>query len=296
MRPLPRVCLLPRTSGLSYSPPMPELLELAEVARAEEARVAMGVSEIADVAVPFAGGWMCRAAPGSWANGVFGAGLSTEVSESEVRALIDFFTVAGIEPRVELCPLAHRSFTDALAKAGFALRCFENVFFRPINPDERITPPFAAPAALKIQVVDPLDEQDVERFAQASLGPFIPEGKEITQGMLDTTRRVARHPRCTCLMAELDGRIVSTGALEVSGHVAALFALSVLKDYRRRGIQQAMMAWRLNEAARRGARFATIGARPGIGTERNARRMGFQVAYTKAILIRPGANLTPVVE
>ena len=275
---------------------MPELLELADIARAEEARIAVGVSEIADVAVPFAGGWMCRAAPGSWANGTFGAGLSADVSESDVRALIDFFTVAGIEPRVELCPLVHRSLTDALAKAGFVLRCFENVFFRPITPGEHITPPFAAPADLVIRVVHPADEQDVERFAQASLGPFIPEGKEITEGMLDTTRRVARHPRCTCLMAELDGRIVSTGALEFADRVAALFALSVLKDYRRRGIQQAMMAWRLNEAARRGAKFATIGARPGIATERNARRMGFQVAYTKAILVKPDPNLAPVVE
>jgi len=296
MRPLPRVCMLSPRAGADYSRPMPELLELTDIARAEEARVALGVSEISDIAVPFAGGWMCRSAPGSWANGTFGAGIDQEVTARQVGELIDFYAQANIEPRVELCPFAHASLITELGNAGFIIKCFENVFYHPLNQSETIRAPFEAPADLVIRIVDRTNEADVERFTVASIGPFLPDGATITEGMLETTRRVARHPRCTCLMAELDGHVVSTGAMESHESIAALFALSVLKEYRRRGIQQAMMAWRLNEAARRGARFATIGARPGIGTERNARRMGFQVAYTKAILIKPREGLTGVVE
>ncbi len=296
MRPLPRVCLLPRPNAVAYSPPMPDLPDLSEIARIEEARIALGVSEIADLAVPFAGGWMCRAGPGSWANSTMGAGLAGEVTAREVQELIDFYSVANLEPRIEVCPIAHPSLIEHLGRAGFIIKCFENVFFRPLRRDETITAPSPAPPDLRIRVVERTDPDDVELFAQASIDPFLPDGAVITEAMLDTTRRVARHDRCVCLIAELDAKAVSTGAMEDHGHVVALFGLSVLKDYRRRGIQQAMMAWRLNEAARRGAKFATIGARPGIATERNARRMGFQVAYTKVILVKPDPNLAPVVE
>jgi GNAT superfamily N-acetyltransferase len=65
----------------------------------------------------------------------------------------------------------------------------------------------------------------------------------------------------------------------------------VLPEFRRRGIQQALIAARLNYAAARGARLATIGSKPGAGTERNVRRMGFATAYTKPVMVRPGPGL-----
>lgn len=64
----------------------------------------------------------------------------------------------------------------------------------------------------------------------------------------------------------------------------------------RHGIQQTLIAVRLNLAVERGIRVATIGSRPGTGTERNGRRMGFQTACTKCILARPGPGLIPVRE
>jgi GNAT superfamily N-acetyltransferase len=70
-----------------------------------------------------------------------------------------------------------------------------------------------------------------------------------------------------------------------------LFGLAVHADFRRRGIQQALIAARLEFARERGCRIATIGSRPGAGTERNVRRFGFQVAYTKAIVAQPGPGL-----
>jgi hypothetical protein len=41
----------------------------------------------------------------------------------------------------------------------------------------------------------------------------------------------------------------------------------------------------------RGCILATISSRPGIPTERNALRLGFTMAYTKVILVRPGPGL-----
>lgn len=45
----------------------------------------------------------------------------------------------------------------------------------------------------------------------------------------------------------------------------------------------------------RGADRATISLRPAVAMERNVQRMGFQVGYAKAILVRAGEGLATVV-
>jgi GNAT superfamily N-acetyltransferase len=82
--------------------------------------------------------------------------------------------------------------------------------------------------------------------------------------------------------------------MDVSPPAARFFGLSVLAHARRQGVQQAMLAWRISEAARRECVVACIGSLPGAGTERNVRRMGFAPAYTKVTLVRLGAGLAPV--
>jgi hypothetical protein len=48
---------------------------------------------------------------------------------------------------------------------------------------------------------------------------------------------------------------------------------------------------RLNAAAEAGAEIAAVDTRPGAGTERNVLRMGFTLAYSRAILVWRGVGL-----
>jgi GNAT superfamily N-acetyltransferase len=141
--------------------------------------------------------------------------------------------------------------------------------------------------------VDPADAAQVREFAVIGCTGFAPVGAPLREEAIALAIKCVTHPRCTGYTAFLDGLPVSAGAIEVHGEVAALFGLSVLTDYRARGIQTAMIHHRLLAARERGARIATIGSAPGIGTERNARRAGFQVAYTRVFMHRPGPGLEP---
>jgi GNAT superfamily N-acetyltransferase len=134
----------------------------------------------------------------------------------------------------------------------------------------------------------------VEEFARTVGCGFAGDAEPRAED-LDRWRRCAAHPRSVVLTAIRDGRMIGAGSVEVLGEAAALFGLSVLPEFRGRGVQQALIAARLSLAAARGARVATISARPGVATERNARRLGFQLGYTKALLVRPGPGLAPVV-
>lgn len=270
------------------------ILDLAHIAALEEARQARGLSEIADQARPIAGGIMARGVPGTWTNSAVALGMDTPVTAEDIATLIHFFTSVGAEPRVELCPFAHPSLLQHLADGRFVISTFENTFFREIHLSETVRPLREPPPGLILRFVDPANEREVADYARVAVSGFFPTGHSPTPDDLAISMRAARHPRSHAALAILDNSIVGAGCMEVSGHVAGLFGLSVLPDFRRRGIQQALIAFRLNYAIAQGARIATISSRPGISTERNVRRMGFQLAYTKPILVRPGPGLKPV--
>lgn len=259
----------------------------------EERRESRGVGEIADEAMPFAGGVVCRGEPGSWFNGARGAGMAGPVSRDEVRACINYLESRGLEPRFDICPYIHDTLRDALLEERFSLKQFESLVFRRLDPDERVDSPHPAPPDLRIVPVDPADDLQVELYGRTALQGFLPDGVEPPESFLRSTMRVARHPRTTAFLAMIGEECVGAGAMEIDGELAALFGVSVVKPRRRQGIQLATLAWRLREAARCGAKVATIGSRPGIATERNAQRMGFAMAYMKVSLVRPGPGLAP---
>lgn len=270
--------------------------DIFDLARAEERRLSLGVSEISDAAPPFAGGVMARATPGSWSNAVFGAGMSGPVTPEQVDEMIDFYTRSAIEPRVELCPYADLSFTRSLSKRGFVLSNFENVLFHPLDGPPIPRSPRPPPPGLRIRQIDRRNESEVTLHARVAMLGFQPPGTDVPQAMLDVGKRCARHPRVDAVFAEIQGEVVGAGSVEHLGEISALFGTTVLPHARKQGVQQAMIEWRLNHARKLGCRWATIGTRPGHITERNVRRLGFQVAYTKVILVRPAPGLTPVFE
>lgn len=281
----------PREEHMESSQLHSPMLELADIARREEARAALGVSEVANASIRVAGGIASRGELRAWVNTAIGLGMAGPVSGDEIDRLIAWYAEHGIEPRVELCPYADPSLAAILASRGFVPHRFEQVFFREIDPAERFAAPNEPPAGLDVRVVDPDDEATTLEFARTVSTGFTPPGKPVREQDVALFARCVRHARTVAIGAWLDGRCVGGGALERLDDLAALYGLSVLSEYRGRGVQQALIAARLEHAARNGARLATIGGDPGMATERNVRRFGFHVAYTKMHLVRPGEGL-----
>lgn len=260
----------------------------------EECRQAEGIAEVAAESRRIAGGTMARDVPGTWFNYAVGLGLHGPVSDAEVGQLIEFYSERGIEPRVELCPFADDSLIGHLAAAGFVTRLFEMTFYRELDRTVVVTPGYSPPTGLSIRAVDKANDAEVLDFVTVTTSGFMPDVSPIPQEFLDPGIKSVKHPKSVAAAAWFDGRMIGGGAIFRSTEVAHLAGLSVLPEYRRRGIQQALIAWRLNEAARLGCRIATVGSRPDHGTERNVRRMGFSLAYTKVHMVKPGEGLAPM--
>jgi len=235
------------------------------------------------------GGVATGGGSGTWVNTTIGLGMKGPVTGEAIGRVIEFHESAGVEPRVEACPFADVSLLARLEERGFALRLFENVFFRELSG----TMPIARgePEGVHIAIVDPGNEAMVSEYAHVVAAGFA-EPNPPCEADVSLNRVVARHPRTVCVAAlDSNGRIVGAGAVEILGTLCALFGLVVAPEFRRRGVQLALMEQRLRLAAERGASVATISSRPGVPTERNARRMGFQAAYTRVALARAGPGL-----
>jgi hypothetical protein len=290
--------LMPRTQP-SILPVMPTLDPL-QVARFEEARQALTISELARESEPVAGGRMNFEAPGSWASRAVNLGIGHDVKVSEVDRIIEFYESRGCEPTVELCSFVEESLLDALQERAFTLHRFGTLLARRLDPGEdprAMLPgalPQGPPSGVSIRLADPKDEADVDAAVRLSIEGFVPRGTTPADDFIQLMRRAVQHPRSTILFGERDsGDVIAMAGLEEAEHTVALFGAVVTSGWRRRGMQTWLLAERLHHAATMGKQYATIESRPGMNTERNAFKLGFHVAYVRTSLRRAGEGLVP---
>lgn len=264
-----------------------------DVARLEEGRRGRGAARLASEARFFTGGGVAlRSAPGSWINFAVGMGLEGPVPEGEVEAVAAWYESAGIEPRVELTPYADASVLRGCAAAGLTLREFNTLLWR--RTDTIVRPEREGPAGLELRVIDVSDEEEAEAFAWVVDRGFTPPHLDPSPLRMERTRRYIALDRVVAVGAFVNGRLVGGGTLAYEEEVGTLQGMSVLEAWRGRGIQQSLIAERCRLAAERGVPLVTIMSRPHAATERNALRLGFQVAYTKTTLAKSGPGLRAV--
>ena len=257
-----------------------------DIAALEEDRMALSMSELADEHLRVGGGVACfGGSPDSWLNLAVGLGMHGPVSASELDSLLAFYDARGVDPKVEVCPFADASLVQGLGARGFRLASFETILSRELRDLARVE----APDDLTFDEVDPSDPDQLRTFVDAHVACFAAGGGPRAEAMAESARRTALHPRVTAWIARLGNDVAGSGGLEVLGTVACLIAAGVLAPYRRRGIQQALIAFRCRVARELGCEVVTIGSRPQSPTGRNALRAGFVTTYTKAILERQPA-------
>ncbi|RPH69977.1 MAG: GNAT family N-acetyltransferase [Myxococcaceae bacterium] len=265
------------------------------IARRLEAIQAEVVRGLASDSEAVAGGWMAANGPGSYLNKAVALGFEGEPTDEDVARVERFFASRGIEPRVELTQFAPVPFLRRLAEARFVVQEFENTLVLPLRGlgDPRVLLPGGWPAGVHIERVDPRDDGQVDIFVRTSASGFIPGGEEISEEFLRTGTRSARAPEHDSYVAYVGVGVAGAGGGGTRAGVTSLFGTSVLPRFRRRGVQQALMAVRLERALEFGSDLADITSHPGIPTERNAARLGFRLAHVRAVLVKRGADLVP---
>jgi len=198
------------------------------------------------------------------------------VRADEIGRLEEFYRARGAAASVDVCPLADSSLVDLLGSRGYRVTEFNNVLVRPLAGAE------FAPAATPVRLAC-ADEEHL--WARTVARGFL-EKDDLTAQEMDVGRAIWHMPGARCYLAFSGGRAVAAGAISVHVGLATLFADSTVLGFRGAGLQSALVRERLRAAVADGCDLAVASTMPGSVSQRNYERNGFQVAYTKAILVR----------
>jgi GNAT superfamily N-acetyltransferase len=129
--------------------------------------------------------------------------------------------------------------------------------------------------------------EEAEAFADIVVRSFFPNGDE-PEGFTEMIAPIYQAEGAIVFVAEVDGKPVACAAgLIIPEHrIVALFGAGTLPEFRRRGLQTALLRRRMEVARKAGCDHAVIVTLGGTTSMRNAERLGFRVAYSKATLMK----------
>ena len=219
-------------------------------------------------------------------NHVTGAGVREVLSAEHFEQVEVAYAARGIPLEIDLCPHAQPPALELLAARGYHVNAFTNVYW------SELSAPLSAATGLRLRRVG---REEHEAFVGLSVRGFAAHSAPRPPALLEALARAATARADTRLyVAESGDGVVGSAAFALvpteRGSVAYLYLASTLPEFRRRGVQAALLALRAREAQQVGAVFATLTARPGTSSGRNAQRCGFTLAYTKPTFRRACAT------
>ena len=232
------------------------------------------------------GGLAVYAAPGSPVNKVLGLGLGAEVTDDDIDAVEQFYAERGCPVQIELCPLGSPDLPSRLTKRGYVLQAFENELARPV-PTEPVQPASSA----DIRVEAGADEQQwlnvvAEGFSVPDrVVPGSPRVPHDAVAAIGDVMRLFFHPEIVRYVAHVDGEAASAAVSFVKDGVMCIAGTATRLAFRRRGLQHAIVARAMNDGLNN-ADWIIATTEPGSVSQRTFERLGFQVVYTRAILVK----------
>jgi GNAT superfamily N-acetyltransferase len=240
--------------------------------------------------IPIAGGVASYAEPGSPYNKVAGlgfAGLPEAAALQEVEAA---FAALGAPVQVELAHLAEPALVDLLVERGYRLASFENVLGRTLAPPPQQVPPPgvevrpSGPDELEawIQLVTNAGvHPDTQGIPMEEFPREVLERAERDGAAIDGIRRY---------LALRHGQPAGAASMLTTEGIAQLTGAATLPAHRRHGVQTALIAARLADAVAAGCEVAVVTTQPGSTSQQNMQRRGFDLLYTRAVLVKPDSR------
>jgi GNAT superfamily N-acetyltransferase len=237
--------------------------------------------------IPIAGGVASFAEEGSPLNKVAGLGFGGVPSAAALDEIERAFTACGAPVQIELAHLADPAIGALLTERGYRLASFENVLGLVLTGEhERVTPPGVE--------VRPSGDDEFEPWLDVVADGFthpdtqgVPWHEEFPREIIDRAMRdLAAAAGVMRYLALRDGVIAGGASYRIAEGVAQLTGAATAPAHRRRGVQTALLSARLADAAAAGCDLAVITTQPGSKSQQNAQRRGFDLLYTRAVLVK----------
>ncbi len=226
------------------------------------------------------GGHMSFAGLGSPIGRATGLGLDRQFTEEDLERVERFYTSHGAPAQLDLCPLHEPEVFEMCRKRGYSVAELNNVLYRRLDATENHPAPPLGCTIRRGQV------DEARALGAIVERAFFPEGAP--EAFRDLLTPLYRMEGALTFAAELNHQTVACGAgLMIPEHgVFAICGAGTAKEFRRRGLQTALLHARLAAAAKAGCEYAVVVTQGGTISQRNCERLGFRVAYSKVTVIK----------
>jgi GNAT superfamily N-acetyltransferase len=203
----------------------------------------------------------------------FGLGMVEPITEAVLDHVEQYFFSRGSDVFHEVCPLAGVDAVALLCSRGYQPVEISNVMYQvltalaPLQND-----------SIRIRVTG---SEDAELWADVNARAWGQEHPEFMDFFRTLGKTAHAREESYCFLGEVDGTPAAAGSLSIHGGVALCGGAATVPEYRRRGLQGALLRERLRFAFGRGCDLAMMVAMAGSDSQRNAERKGFRVAYTR---------------
>ena len=243
-------------------------------------------ADTAGFVIPIAGGVASFAEEGSPFNKVAGLGFGGVLNAAALDEIERAFTACGAPVQIELAHLADPAVGALLTERGYRLISFENVLGRALNGEPgRVTPPGIEVRPSGDDEFEPWLDVVADGFAHPDTHG-VPSHEEFPREVIARAERDFAAAGVMRYAALRDGVIVGGASFRVAEGVAQLTGAATAPAHRRRGVQTALLSARLADAAAAGCDVAVVVTLPGSKSQQNVQRQGFDLLYTRAVLVK----------
>jgi GNAT superfamily N-acetyltransferase len=243
--------------------------------------------------MPLGGGVAAWAGAGSPLTKVVGMGFDGPLDEHALARVEAAYAERGSPMQVELSTAADPAIGALLTRRGYVLTGFENVLAltlvagRPAHVapgvEIRESPPAEFDRWLDV-VVTGFATPDLQGVAAHEEFP-----RDVIERAMRDLVAAKGFVRSTALR---DGVVAGGGSLRQCDGVAQLCGAATLPAHRRHGVQSALLEARLAMAAAAGCNLAVVTTQPGSKSQQNVQKLGFELVYARAVLVRPPPSAT----
>ncbi|MBO2453432.1 GNAT family N-acetyltransferase [Actinomadura barringtoniae] len=235
---------------------------------------------------PISGGMASFAEKDSPLNKVVGLGFGGVPTADELDEVEQAFAACGSPVQIELPHLADPAIGALLTERGYRLVSFENVLGRALGGQpSRTVPPGIEIRPSGDGEFEPWLDVVAAGFAQPDI-EGVPSHEEFPREVIAAAvRDLASAAGVTRYIAELNGVVAGGASMRLAEGVAQLTGAATAPEHRRRGVQSALLSVRLADAAAAGCDIAVVTTQPGSRSQQNVQRLGFDLLYTRAVLL-----------
>jgi len=237
------------------------------------------------------GGVAIFAGPGAPTNKMIGVGFDGPPDEAALEQVERAFAERDAPLQAEVATLADPAWHACLVRRGYEPRGFENVLGHSLAPSAADDMASATPGSA---LVERLDAGQLEGWIDVMVTSF---GHADAGGVggdaippSDTLRRwlslTVATPGFALMAVRVEGQLVAGASMRLDVGVAQFAGAATLPAFRRRGLQTALIEWRLARARDAGCDVAVVTTQPGSRSQRNVQGRGFDLLYARQLLVK----------